>query len=106
MAKQKQQETEKVREEATELRVAETPEPVEEEREEEEEEVERLNHWQAAHRVVKDIDGDTCLRPVSSNGHARPFQPGAVSSAVPRKPCRSCDSRRSASTFSNRTANR
>jgi hypothetical protein len=25
------------------------------------EEPERLNHWQAAHRVVKQIDGDTCL---------------------------------------------
>jgi hypothetical protein len=56
MAKSKQQEQEQAR-------VDEVPEQVADERaaEEEQEEPERLNHWQAAHRVVKAIDGDTCL---------------------------------------------
>jgi hypothetical protein len=58
MAKSKQ-ETEKVRAED------EAPEQREEEQREEqqaeEEEPERLSHWQAAHRVVKAIDGDTAL---------------------------------------------
>ncbi|SRR5579884_3560714 len=51
MAKSKQQDEEQREDEA--------PEPQEEEAEEEE--PERLNHWEAAHRVCKAIDGDTAL---------------------------------------------
>jgi len=77
MAKQKQQGTETVRaDEAAEqregLRVAETPEPVEEEQEEEEE-PERLTHWGAAHRVVSQAmrDGsDTTLSELSHDSDA------------------------------------
>jgi hypothetical protein len=55
MAKSKQQEPEEQRED-------EAPEQREEEQAEQpEEEPERLNHWEAAHRAVRAIDGDTTL---------------------------------------------
>jgi hypothetical protein len=56
MAKSKQQAEEQARADEAPEQVVEEPAA-----EEEEEEPERLNHWQAAHRVVKAIDGDTCL---------------------------------------------
>jgi hypothetical protein len=72
VAKQKQQETE---------RADEVPGPVAEEpaAEEEEEEPERLNHWQAAHRVVKRIDGDTCLSELAYDADQLVVQSGGNS---------------------------
>jgi hypothetical protein len=58
MAKQKT-EAEKERADVAPMAAQADAEPPEEEAEQDE--PERLNHWQAAHRVVKAIDGDTCL---------------------------------------------
>jgi hypothetical protein len=59
MAKQKA-ETEKVRAE-DEAPEQDRENEAQQREEQEEEEPERLSHWQAAHRVVKAIDGDTAL---------------------------------------------
>ncbi len=57
MPKSKQQEQEQARADEAPEQVVEEPAA----EEAEQEEPERLNHWQAAHKVVKRIDGDTCL---------------------------------------------
>jgi hypothetical protein len=64
MAKQKQQAEEPRADERRADEAPEKPEEAQDEEgqdEEEQEEPERLNHWEAAHRVVKAIDGDTTL---------------------------------------------
>src|SRR5690349_16288761 len=64
MAKQKA-EAEKERADVVPMTAQADAEPPEEEAEEKESE--RLNHWQAAHRVVKAIDGDTCLSELAAD---------------------------------------
>jgi hypothetical protein len=73
MAKSKQQGEEQARADEVPERVVEDPAA------EEEEEPERLNHWQAAHRVVKQIDGDTCLSELAYDADRLVVQSGGNS---------------------------
>jgi len=50
-----------------------------EERRAEEQQAERLTHWQAAHRVVKQLDGDTTLTELAGKTDALVVAGGAKS---------------------------